>query len=148
MSFEIQRTLSALEIGDYFVGLADVVWKVVAKRADGYVGIQNAAGEQHIVKPEHAQRHVKQVIYGYDSLEAMEAAAIEAVGGTVLATKDDGGPWVMPSLDTIYADETQLRAHLLVHHDIRPAGEQTLEDFIATHRGLHADDAPHEHAET
>lgn len=149
MSIQIEETLAALSIGDYFLGTdGEVVWKVVKKREDGYLGIANAAGEKVIVKPEYADRRVQQVIYGVDSLEELQARAeanvTEILGGVVLGTQErEGSPFVMPSWSALEADEKQLWAHLVFAH-----GEHTNGDTLAAHhRSLHDAVADHTHPE-
>lgn len=141
MTFEVQRPLVDLEIGDYTKGKGDVIWKVVAKREDGHVGIQNAEGARQIVKPEHARGNVTQVVYGYDSLEDMHAATVKTVE-TVLGGKVIDDVWTMPSLDELYRDDLALRGHLKVHHGVDTDGA-TMHDLREAHKHVH-DPAHHE----
>lgn len=151
MTFEIQRPLVDLDVGDYVKGRGDVIWKVVAKREDGHVGIQNAEGARQIVKPEHARGNVTQVVYGYDSLEDMHEAAIKTVE-TVLGGKVVDDIWTMPSLDQLYRDDLALRGHLRIHHadGMGQWKGRRLEhdDLTDIHGDLHADGADHTHADS
>lgn len=142
MSVQIETTYGALEIGDYIVSRKDgVVWKVTHKREDGWLGILNGSGERKKLSPDLADRAVTQVVYGFDSLEAMQAAAEQAVkdtlGGTVLH-RTEGPKWIMPSLAEIYDDAIQLKAHLMVHHKV-DLSEPSLEhgDLAVIHHGDH-----------
>ena len=141
MAFQVEETLAALSIGDYFMGRGGVVWKVVKKREDGYLGVANAAGEKLIVKPEHADRRVQQVIYGADSMEEWEAKVQanlkESLGAVVLHTEVDGKV-TMPTWDALYSDADQLRAHLRIHHDARLQAGLEIDDLTDLHGDLHS----------
>lgn len=157
MSVRIETTYGALQIGDYIVSRKDgVVWKVTHKREDGWLGILHANGERKKLSPDLADRAVTQIVYGFDSLEDMQAAAEQTVkdtlGGTVLH-RTEGPKWVMPSLAEIYADAIQLKAHLLVHHEVLDPLNHDLQagDLAVIHNAEHAKtgtDAPtHTHEE-
>jgi hypothetical protein len=152
--FTRRKPLAHLEIGDYFYGRhgQSVLWKVIAKREDGYYGIQNGDGEKIIVKPEHAVTEVQQVIYGFDSEEEAEAAALAAVKeampeSAVIARKIEPGDWIMPSLDELYADDLQLRVHLRVHHGETHMQRLEHDDLTDIHGDRHAQGADHTHAD-
>lgn len=156
MTLQIEETLADLAIGDYFLGTdGETIWKVVRKRPDGYIGITNKAGDKVIVKPEHADTRVQQVIFGVDTLEEAQAAAekriADELGGKVIARKIEPGDWQMPSLFEMYDDAIQLKAHLAVHHSAIMCGpEATLGDLKEVHTFAHtlSEDAPdHTHEE-
>lgn len=116
MSVRIEETLADLSIGDYFLGTdGTTVWKVIAKRGDGYLGITDGT-DKVIVKPEFTDRRVTQIVYGFDTVEELEASLKEALGATVIARKIEPGDWQMPSLYELYGDVVQMKAHLMLHH--------------------------------
>lgn len=149
MTLQIEETLADLAIDDYFLGTdGETIWKVVRKRSDGYIGITNKAGEKVIVKPEHADTRVTQVIFGVDTLEELEARAVDTVKEVLGAKVVE---WVMPSLATIYDDAIQLKAHLHLHHGKATGDSTNLEHLRDEHDVRHTfegDDAPdHTHEE-
>jgi hypothetical protein len=153
MTLQIEETLADLAIGDYFLGTdGETIWKVVRKRPDGYIGITNKAGDKVIVKPQDADTRVQQMIFGVDTLEEAQAAAekkiADTLGGKVIARKIEPGDWVMPSLDEIYSDVIQLKAHLAVHHNHTAAADLGSGDLAVVHHGLHTDgESDHTHEE-
>jgi hypothetical protein len=143
MTLQIEETLADLSIGDYFLGTdGETIWKVVKKREDGYIGIVNKTGDKVIVKPEHTDTRVQQVIFGVDTLEEAQAAAekrlANTLGAKVVARKIEPGDWQMPSLFEMYDDAIQLKAHLMLHHKV-DLSEPSLEhgDFAVIHHGDH-----------
>lgn len=142
MSFRIEETLADLAIGDYFLGTdGETVWKIIAKRQDGFLGITDGT-EKVIVNPKHTDRRVTQIIYGFDTSEEMQAAAEQTVketlGGTVVARKIEPGDWQMPSLFEMYDDAIQLKAHIMLHHSATLCGpEASLGDLREVHDFAH-----------
>ncbi len=159
MTLQVTKVLADLQIDDYFLGTdGETIWKIVRKRQDGYVGITNKAGDKVIVKPENTRLDVQQLHFGVDTLEELQAQAEQRIkdtlGGTVVARKTpESVEWVMPSLDEIYNDSIQLKAHLMLHHPgITMCGpEATPGDLKEVHYVAHTlmgDDAPaHTHKE-
>lgn len=146
MTLQIEETLADLAIDDYFLGTdGETIWKVVKKRSDGYIGIVNKAGDKVIVKPQDADTRVQQVIFGVDTLEELEARAVETIKETLGAKVIE---WVMPSLDVIYDDAIQLKAHLMLHHGAMMCGPvATHDDLKIVHDTAHTMGSDHTHEE-
>lgn len=153
MTLQISKVLADLAVDDYFLGTdGETIWKIVRKRADGYIGITNKAGDKVIVKPENTYLDVQQMIFGVDTLEELaaraEATVAEKLGGTVVARKIEPGDWQMPSLFEMYNDVIQLKAHLAIHHNHTAAADLGSGDLAVVHHGLHIDgESDHTHEE-